>query len=202
MVFYVTSGFLEVGWSLCLNLSWSSPGPSAMKFFYTVMTAHFPDTWVSTKLTKLRDKYFWHKMYMDIQHYCLSCESCAMKKNPKGRITTPLYPIPVHSPWEVVASDWCGPFVQTHKGNRYLVVFTDMCTCWCEAFAVPDKEGKTIAKLLVDEIVSRHGAPRKLLTDCGSNYKSSLLKEVCSHGHTQGIHNGVPPPVRWPGRTI
>ena len=135
---------------------------------------------VNKTYAKLRDKYFWPKMYMDIQHYCLSCESCAMKKNPKQRTTAPVLPIPVHGPWDVVASDCCGPFVQTSRGNRYLVVFTDMCTRWCEAFAVPDIEAKTIAKLLVDEIISRHGAPRKLLTDRGSNYKSSLLKEVCA----------------------
>lgn len=38
---------------------------------------------VNKTYAKLRERYFWPKMYMDVQHWCLSCEHCAMKKTPK-----------------------------------------------------------------------------------------------------------------------
>ena len=41
--------------------------------------AHFG---VHKTYAKLRDKYFWPRMFADVQHYVLSCESCAMKKVP------------------------------------------------------------------------------------------------------------------------
>ena len=146
--------------------------------------AHFG---VHKTYAKLRDKYFWPRMFADVQHYVLSCESCAMKKSPKQRRTAPVLPIPVSGPWELVATDCCGPFPESNSGNRYVVVFTDYCTRWVEAFAVPNIEAKTIARLLVDDIMGRHGAPRKLLSDRGSNYLSSLIREVCFLMNTEKV---------------
>ena len=146
--------------------------------------AHFG---VHKTYAKLRDKYFWPRMFADVQHYVLSCESCAMKKSPKQRRTAPVLPIPVSGPWELVATDCCGPFPESNSGNRYVVVFTDYCTRWVEAFAVPNIEAKTIARLLVDDIMGRHGAPRKLHLDRGSNYLSSLIREVCFLMNTEKV---------------
>ena len=146
--------------------------------------AHFG---VHKTYAKLRDKYFWPRIFADVQHYVLSCESCAMKKSPKQRRTAPVLPIPVSGPWELVATDCCGPFPESNSGNRYVVVFTDYCTRWVEAFAVPNIEATTIARLLVDDIIGRHGAPRKLLSDRGSNYLSSLIREVCFLMNTEKV---------------
>ena len=38
----------------------------------------------------------------------------------------------------------------------------------------------TIARLLTDEIIPRHGAPRTLLSDRGKNFLSNLVREVCN----------------------
>lgn len=95
-------------------------------------------------------------------------------------MTAPLLPIPVEGPFEKVATDICGPFPVSNKGNRYILTFHDMCTKWCEAFSIPDQGARTIAEIFVKEIVSRHGAPRMLLSDRGANFTSSLLREVCS----------------------
>ena len=142
---------------------------------------------VNKTYAKLRDRYFWPKMYMDVQHWCLSCEHCAMKKSPKQRQTAPLLPIPVEAPFEKVSCDISGPWPVTHNNNRYILVFVDMCTKWTEAFAIPNIEAKTVAEIFVNEIVSRHGAPRVLLSDRGSNFLSSLFREVCFLMNTEKI---------------
>ena len=142
---------------------------------------------VNKTYAKLRDRYYWPKMYMDVEHYVLSCESCAMRKTPKQRTATPLLPLPVTGPGERWAVDCLGPFVESTNKNRYVVVFTDYCTRWVECFAVPNIEARTIADLLVKEIMSRHGAPRVLLSDRGSNFLSSLVKEVCFLMNTNKI---------------
>ena len=66
----------------------------------------------------------------------------------------------------------------TEARNRYVVILMDYLTKWAEAFAVPDKT-ETIARLLVEEIFCRHGAPQELLLDRGANFLSNLIKEVC-----------------------
>ena len=47
------------------------------------------------------------------------------------------------------------------------------------AFLVPNVEATVIARLLVHEIIARHGAPKVLLSDKGKNFLSKLIAEVC-----------------------
>ena len=54
----------------------------------------------------------------------------------------------------------------------------DYLTKWPEVFAVPDQTVATIAKLLVEEIVSHHGIPTEILSDRGKAFLSSLIKEI------------------------
>ncbi len=49
----------------------------------------------------------------------------------------------------------------TENGNRYIVVFLDYLTKWVEAFALPNQTSETIAWVLCDNVICRHGVPRK-----------------------------------------
>lgn len=46
-------------------------------------------------------------------------------------------------------------------------------------FAVPNQTTETIARLLVEHVISCHGALEQLLFDRGKNFLSSLVQEVC-----------------------
>lgn len=59
------------------------------------------------------------------------------------------------------------------------MVFVDYLTKWPEVFAVPDHTAQTIARLLVEQIICRHGVPNELLSDRGADFLSDLVKEVC-----------------------
>ena len=130
---------------------------------------------VNKTYEKLRECYYWLKMFADVQFRCRSCTHCQMKKSPKQRQTAPILPIPAEGPCDHADVDCLGPFPVTHSGNRYIVVFSDYLTRYPEAFAVPNIEAVTIADLLVNHIMPRHGAPRTLLSDRGSNFTSALL---------------------------
>ena len=43
----------------------------------------------------------------------------------------------------------------------------DHLTKWPEAFAVPEQSSSAVAKLLVEEMVSRHGVPSEVLSNHG-----------------------------------
>ena len=102
-----------------------------------------------------------------------------MRKPPRNRRQIPLLPIPVESAFSSVAIDVLGPLRPTKAGNRYIVVFSDYLTRYPEAFAVKTADAATVANLLVTEVICRHGVPRTILTDRGSNFQSALFKEVC-----------------------
>ena len=128
---------------------------------------------------KIRTRYYWRNMFRDIDRWCKSCVDCAMKKSPRNRHKAPLLPIPVENAFDRLAVDCLGPFPLSNAGNRYVVVFTEYLTRWPEAFAVPNTDARTIARLLVNHIVLTNGAPRTLLSDRGKNFLSSLVRSVC-----------------------
>ena len=68
----------------------------------------------------------------------------------------------------------------TSSGNQYLVAFLDYLTKWVEAYPVPNQQAETIACLLVENIVCRHGVPEELLSDRGANFLSDLILQMCS----------------------
>ena len=81
-------------------------------------------------------------------------------------LVPPLTPIPVAGPFDRIGVDVLH-FPKSVRGNQYVVVFLDYLTKWPEAFATQDQSALTIAKLFVEEIVSRHGIPPQLLSDRG-----------------------------------
>lgn len=69
-----------------------------------------------------------------------------------------------------MAVDVLEPLPQTSNGNQYILLFTEYLTKLVEAFAVKTNDSQTTAQLIMDEIFSRHGAPRRLISDRGSNF--------------------------------
>ena len=128
---------------------------------------------------KVKQRYWWKGMFKDVEHWCKSCQDCSMRKSPRNSMRAPLLPIPVGNAFDRVAVAILGPFPASSKGNRYIVVFSDYLTRWCEALPVPNAEATVIARLLVDDIIARYGAPKVLLFDRGKNFLSKLVAEVC-----------------------
>lgn len=89
---------------------------------------------VNKTYIKFRDRYFWPKLYMDIQHSCLSW-------SPRQRlITTPPLPSTVEGPMEKLSFDIFGTFPVSRNNNRYIFVFMDISKKCSEAFAFPNIE--------------------------------------------------------------
>jgi hypothetical protein len=49
---------------------------------------------------------------------------------------------------------------------------------WPEVYAVSDQSAATIATLLVELIMNRHGVPSDILSERGKAFPSGLMKEV------------------------
>lgn len=54
---------------------------------------------------------------------------------------------------------------ETNEGHKYVLVITDYATRWVEAFHTRDTKASTVAKILINEVISRHSAPKEMLAD-------------------------------------
>jgi hypothetical protein len=59
--------------------------------------------------------------------------------------------------------------------NKHILVISDYYTKWTECFAMPNMEAKTVAKLLVVQVIVRFGTPYVIHTDQGVQFESNLI---------------------------
>ena len=126
--------------------------------------------------SQILSNYWWPCCRMQVFKQVHSCNVCRSRYAGRTRIP-PLQSIPVGGPFECVGVDVM-QLPTSRRGNHYVVVFMDYLTKWPEVYPVRSQDTLTIAKLLVQEIVPRHGVPKNLLSDRGGSFLSNLIIEV------------------------
>ena len=89
-----------------------------------------------------------------------------------------MYQYNVGAPFERIAINIAGPFPDSDKGNRYLLIAMNYFTKWPEVYAIPNQEASTVADTLVTNFFCRFGVPMELHSDQGRNFESRLIQEV------------------------
>ena len=133
---------------------------------------------VKKVLDRLRRFVWWKGMRGDVKRFCRGCLTCSTRRGHQPTFRPRLQPIPVGGPFHRVAVDVL-QLPQTVNGNKYVLVFMDYLTKWAEACAMPDQKTDTIARLLVEHVICRHGIPEELLSDRGTNFLSDLILSIC-----------------------
>jgi transposase InsO family protein len=82
-------------------------------------------------------------------------------------------------PMQRIATDILGELPETGNGNKYILVVSDYFTKWTEAFAMANMEAGTVARIIVEEVVTRFGVPHVIHSDQGRQYESRLFQEMC-----------------------
>ena len=122
--------------------------------------------------------YYWPHMNEDIKRWVAECMVCQQYKGSTKENIGKLKPIVATRPFEIVGMDILTDLPVTARGNKHILVFTDYFTKWPEAIAIPDLEAITVAKVYVNHIILRHGAPGRIITDRGSQFISDVFNEV------------------------
>ena len=130
--------------------------------------------------SKILRKYFWDSLRSDVFEHVRSCKPCSTGKTPRRHrpIAQGIYP-PVWVPFQRISVDFLS-LKSTTRGNSHLLVFIDNLTRWIEIFPTSDEQAETAAKILYDQIITRYGCPKELLSDNGSAFTSKIVTELCS----------------------
>lgn len=177
--FYENNYLDERGfWKFCPhNEQWQLRVPSKLKErvlweYHDVPLAGHPGA--EETFRSISEHFFWPKMGHDIRSYVANCHLCLCSKPIHHRNHVGQKPRKPHSAWETIALDLMGPYPLTTKGNRFILVVTDLFTRWVEAFPIRNSHASTIIKILEEEVFSRYGYPRKILSDNGPQFRSNL----------------------------
>ena len=132
----------------------------------------------------LRARYYWPNQRVDAVNYVNECHECTLSKHSR-RHRNPIGPTVGRYPFDVLYADILS-MTETHDydkeaatGSSKLVVFSDSLSRWVEAIPVhKDPTSAQILDIFMEHIVSRHGVPRRIVTDHGSNLASRLCRAI------------------------
>src|ERR1043165_2999769 len=128
---------------------------------------------IKATFEKIKDRYYWKNMQQDVKIYVESCDACQRREKPRGKHE--LHPIEIKEPFYQIGIDFVGPLPRTKEGNKYIIVAMDYFTKWPEAKAVKEATAKETAKFIMEEIICRHGCPRKIISDRGTHFDNNLI---------------------------
>ena len=72
-----------------------------------------------------------------------------------------------------------GPFPATQRKKRFLLVIVDYFTRWIELFPLHSTTSTQIADILTNEVFTRYGLPKFILSDNGPQFVSNMFKSFC-----------------------
>ena len=90
----------------------------------------------------------------------------------------PLHPQVMIEPFEKWALDFVGPISPLSHKRKYILVYTDYVTKWVEAKDLFRATNKSVVEFIYEEIFTRFGVPREIVTDQGSQFTSNLMTEL------------------------
>src|SRR6266542_2174090 len=121
-------------------------------------------------LTKLKERYYWPKMKDDIKSYIQTCDQCQRRE--KITDENKLHSIRIKEPFYQWGIDIVGPLTETLRGNKYIVVAIDYFTKYPEARALANANAKSVANFIYEDIICRHGCPRKIISDRETHFNN------------------------------
>ena len=137
------------------------------------LSGHFG---IDATYNRVKERYYWKGMRKDIEAYVKSCNNCQRRGKPVGKHE--LNVIKVKEPFYQIGIDVVGPLPITKRNNKYIVTAMDYFTKWPEARALETADAKEIARFIYEDIICRHGCPKKILSDRGSHFNNKLAKSL------------------------
>jgi hypothetical protein len=115
----------------------------------------------------LRASLWWPTLHRDAKDYYRACDVCQRVGKPSRRDEIPLAPQLTLQAFEKWAIDFVGPINPLGKrtGARYIITITEYLTRWAEAREVKDCSEATASCFIFDDIITRFGCPKILMSD-------------------------------------
>ncbi|KAL9360500.1 hypothetical protein Peur_048623 [Populus x canadensis] len=142
--------------------------PSVINFCHALACGgHFSSKKTTAKI--LQCGFYWPTMFKDVHAFCVACDRCQRLGNLTRRNMMPLNPIFVLEIFDCWGIDFMGPFPSSF-GYQFILVAVDYVSKWVEAIASRTNDHRVVVKFLKENIFSRFGMPRAMISDGGKHF--------------------------------
>ena len=150
---------------------------------------------------RVKRHWYWPGMSNRVRKIVRKCETCQKgKKQGKMRAERGGFLFAGY-PWRQVGIDLVGPFPETARGNKWILVLTDHFSRWQDALPLVDAKAETVANALDTRVFAYLGVPEILHSDRGRQFESDVLQELCDLWGVEKTRTTPSPPIEWCSRT-
>ena len=135
---------------------------------------------------RLVDNHWWPGMKEDIINYIRGCDICQKRRRGRERAEADSAKITAE-PFSHIGIDVMGLLPRTLTGKRYIILAVDFFTKWAEGVAVEDADAQTVTKFIHSDIICRHGVPKEITSDRGTEFLNELVEEMERTYHIKHI---------------
>ena len=136
-------------------------------------------------LSRIQEDFVWPGMRKEVTTYLGQCGQCVVNKSRPVHVEMGEMPIAT-GPGQIVGIDLMGPlFRSSLSGAAYLCVIIDHYSGWVEAYPLANKSNEAVWERLTNDYVPRHGAPRLMISDQGSEFRGAGFQEWLEVNHIE-----------------
>ena len=135
---------------------------------------------IGRTIARIRLHWYWPGMTRDVRKIIQTCEKCQAGKTGGTQASTSRQRLHAGRPWQQVAIDLVGPFPETQRGNKWILVLTDHFTRWQDALPLADATAPSVATILDERVFCYLGLPEEIHSDQGVQFESTLMHELCA----------------------
>jgi hypothetical protein len=132
--------------------------------------------WRATTYKILRERYYWPKLFSNVNAKVRACDPCQLFVGKQKLPELPLVPVKTKAPFQQWGLDFIGK-INPHSiaQHKWILTTTDYFNKWVEAISTRWAIDSVVIDFLEENILSRFGCPRKIVTDNVQAFKSMAM---------------------------
>ena len=137
--------------------------------------------WKATMNKILRAGFYWPTVFADTRKEVATYHTCQIFEGKGKFLSLPLKPVQVEAPFQQWGLDFIGEINPSSLGqHKWILTATDYFTKWIEAIPTQRATDAVIIQFLEENILSKFGVPRKIITDYSAAFKSKKMIDFCN----------------------
>jgi hypothetical protein len=132
--------------------------------------------WRATAYNISRVGYYWPKLFTKVNERVRARNSCQLFSSKQKLSSLPLIPVKDEAPFQQWGLNFIGEIhLQSSDQHRWILIAIDYFTKWVEAIPTRNATDSVAINFLEENILSRFGCPRKIITDNTQDFKSMAM---------------------------